>query len=81
MVRFGRNVEWIVEVPVPARVTSRNVSTKDASMDASVQMVGFGFAISILANHKFFGNLPIIFNKAKRQVFFLLLSFGQISLN
>ena len=44
MVKFGRNVEWIVEVPVPVRVTNRNVSTRDASMDASVQMVGFGLA-------------------------------------
>ena len=62
MVRFGKNVEWIVEVPVPARATSRNVSTKDASMDASVQMVGFGLAISVLAKQKILGNLPVKFN-------------------
>ena len=42
MAKFGRNVGWIAEAPVPAKVTSKNVSMRDAWTDVSVQMVRIG---------------------------------------
>ena len=49
MVKFGRNVGWIAEAPVPAKVTSKNVLTRDVWTDVSVQMVRTGLvAIRVL---------------------------------
>ena len=57
MAKYGKSVAWTVEAPVLVKVTNRSASTRDVSMDASVQAVRLR-DVNALFLRRYFGTVP-----------------------